>query len=1557
RIWECVVAASSFISTLLVMFQVYFDTSYTAAWGIQYFMDVVYLLNIFSRFYIGLESHGVVITDAFLVRKRYLQGWFHLDTISTLPFELITMAYPPEDMWKIIALCRVNRLLRIFRFFSFISSCSQEPGVSVCLAIVKYICIIVICVHTFGCIWYGLVCSPTHRNEARRCTEESAWPELLHFINQSITSMSTAEAYVVCIYWSAVTLTSIGYGDIHAFNNIEVLLSILTMLIGFSILLGVVTSGMSSIITNLDARRGRYYHRFNTIKRHMNDIYLPDNIQNWVMNYYAYLWKHRKGSIIKGLLDDLPFSMYSDITVACNRNMLKKVVGDTADDKIATLLPGYLIGEMYLLCRIPRNVTISTASVCEISVLERKELLNLFSDYPEAFVTKEEVYSTSDNLLLPLHHVPPFAPLCFSNHVIISPNNTNDHDLKTFSRGVSSFATFSMKRVSLMGVLTKGFTLVRDLIISEPCTPGEIFKKCSKQTDTMENSVRLGAHKFKGNLMPLNNLSIVAVKISGEFKIASKALGFTMPESFLCCIFFFQPFWKRTIPPDSKFIERWEDFVVFCQTLTIFLQSWVLFYTNNLETIGFSNTGTGGLLLSVVCIVDVIFFVDIIIHFRVQVPSKDGNLSDFKSILRNYIRSWELCFDIISVFPLDLFSFVYGDDRWQYMGKLRSNRLLWIRKVVKYLMKYEDNVHKNLHEFRLIKCILLLLLSTHICAGIFYLSACFYSRCDPGSWYLTSLYWAASTLTGTGYGDIVAYNLQEQITAIFTCILGMFIYNYIVSQIAATLASANAARVAYQNRLTAVSHFMKQHKISELLQKRVIDYMSLLWEKYQGQAYPGGSYLMWDLPTELQRVIIKADRGKMLVKIPYFEHTEEGFIVELAKVSKVYFYPRGEMIQYSDTLTRELFCICKGTCEILSNDLLYICGIYKKGMYFGETGFLFGKPAVLTVRARTYCEILVLDYDAAEQVFIKFPSINCQMKALQNTSEYYDALVKYMHCLIEKKSVHLKEKENVASTGVRNKCKSLPRNLSISNRIGPSYKMGGGEGLSGGGRGVLWTLNGRTMQFLCRNIILMRCAILPSNFLYVTWEIFRIILAIAISIVTSLQFSFLHMSIPLWIISYILGIFCWVDIYIRFHVAYYQGHKLITNTWKTTQNYLKNGFVIDFISCFPWESLAWIGIVSNNLQWESYQHDVALHLYAFCRIPHLLQLYRVPLAYKYWQSGIASEKTWIMCVFFLIYSVLFIHFCTCIVWITACAHVLRYPLIFTSSSSWLLLEMKTTMSFKEIYVVSLYFAGQTIFGIGYGEFYHKSVVSIYNEIITTLLMIAGAIFYSWIGGTVASIFSNAEVARVQFTERYNSIKRFLKNQDISGSIYENTLKFYEYKWIRTKGTEPGTLLEILPSTLLGDISTSLYAELISKVFFFFKQRIGYTQKVMLQLKKSLMYTNDIIVQRNDFGSEMFFIEKGTVEILAQDEQQVLLTLKPGQYFGESSLIFYEQWWCYYRAATNCDLYILERKGLDETIKYYPDVYTEIKDAALTQHELIRKMESQQTVYKKCQEEL
>ncbi len=52
------------------------------------------------------------------------------------------------------------------------------------------------------------------------------------------------------------------------------------------------------------------------------------------------------------------------------------------------------------------------------------------------------------------------------------------------------------------------------------------------------------------------------------------------------------------------------------------------------------------------------------------------------------------------------------------------------------------------------------------------------------------------------------------------------------------------------------------------------------------------------------------------LQIPYFAEAGQSFIRELALTSVMYFFPKGEIIQYSKTITRELFCIRRGTCEV-----------------------------------------------------------------------------------------------------------------------------------------------------------------------------------------------------------------------------------------------------------------------------------------------------------------------------------------------------------------------------------------------------------------------------------------------------------------------------------------------------------------------------------------------------------------------------------------------------------------------------------------------------------------
>jgi hypothetical protein len=94
-------------------------------------------------------------------------------------------------------------------------------------------------VHMMGCFWYfiaDLEGSPD--NWIMRCGYIDA---------------DTGAKYLASLYWSVTTLTTIGYGDIVPFTNLEKSITILWMMFGvgfYSFTIG----SLSSVLSNIDTR-------------------------------------------------------------------------------------------------------------------------------------------------------------------------------------------------------------------------------------------------------------------------------------------------------------------------------------------------------------------------------------------------------------------------------------------------------------------------------------------------------------------------------------------------------------------------------------------------------------------------------------------------------------------------------------------------------------------------------------------------------------------------------------------------------------------------------------------------------------------------------------------------------------------------------------------------------------------------------------------------------------------------------------------------------------------------------------------------------------------------------------------------------------------------------------------------------------------------------------------------------------------------------------------------------------------------------------------------------
>lgn len=87
---------------------------------------------------------------------------------------------------------------------------------------------------------------------------------------------------------------------------------------------------------------------------------------------------------------------------------------------------------------------------------------------------------------------------------------------------------------------------------------------------------------------------------------------------------------------------------------------------------------------------------------------------------------------------------------------------------------------------------------------------------------------------------------------------------------------------------------------------------------------------------------------------------------------------------------------------------------------------------------------------------------------------------------------------------------------------------------------------------------------------------------------------------------------------------------------------------------------------------------------------------------------------------------------------------------------------------------------------------------------------------------------------------------------------------------------------------------------------------------------------------------MFFIHRGSVEIISEEGDVVFDYLKEGEFFGEISLFFNRPRTTSIRASTNCDLFALSKDDLYNALSYYPHIEKQLHTVAKKRAQISRK---------------
>ena len=285
----------------------------------------------------------------------------------------------------------------------------------------------------------------------------------------------------------------------------------------------------------------------------------------------------------------------------------------------------------------------------------------------------------------------------------------------------------------------------------------------------------------------------------------------------------------------------------------------------------------------------------------------------------------------------------------------------------------QDNLNLNPSILRLIFFIFWIVLGAHLIALGWILIGGVASGLSPQQKYTTALYWAVTTLSTVGYGDITP-DQNSTIQVVFTMVvmlLGVGMYGYIIGNVATLITNLDAARAGYLEKIEEVNLFLKTRSVPDPLQERVRSYYRYLWETQKSISTRA---LLDELPHTLSTDIALFLNKDILEKVPFFSDADDLFIREIVQVMEPLAFLPGDYIIRQGEYGDSMYFLSSGEIEVIIDGRLVVT--HSSGTFFGEGSLITNEKRNASIRTTTYCDVYRLSRHSFEDLRAKYPDFD-----------------------------------------------------------------------------------------------------------------------------------------------------------------------------------------------------------------------------------------------------------------------------------------------------------------------------------------------------------------------------------------------------------------------------------------------------------------------------------------------------------------------------------------------------------------------------------------------------
>ncbi|GAB6032218.1 hypothetical protein CHUAL_010860 [Chamberlinius hualienensis] len=420
-------------------------------------------------------------------------------------------------------------------------------------------------------------------------------------------------------------------------------------------------------------------------------------------------------------------------------------------------------------------------------------------------------------------------------------------------------------------------------------------------------------------------------------------------------------------------------------------------------------------------------------------------------------------------------------------------------------------------------------------------------------------------------------------------------------------------------------------------------------------------------------------------------------------------------------------------------------------------------------------------------------------------------------------------------------------------------------------------------------------------------------------------------DVSLLVVDSIVDVIFFIDIVLNFHTTFVgPGGEVVSDPKVIRMNYLKSWFVIDLLSCLPYDVFnAFDHDDDVSTCGASDSEDGIGSLFSALKVVRLLRLGRVVRKLdRYLEYGAA------MLILLLCFYIMVAHWLACIwysigrsdaengviySWLWKLANVTQNPYGLLTSNDSLKSELINGPPRSTMYVTALYYTMTCMTSVGFGNVAPETD----NEkIFTICMMIIGALLYATIFGHVTTIIQQMTSATARYHDMLNSVREFMKLHQVPKALSERVMDYVVSTWAMSKGIDTQKVLNFCPKDMRADICVHLNREVFNENTAFRLASDGCLRALAVHFTMSHSAPGDLLYHMGESIDSLCFVVTGSLEVIQDDE--VVAILGKGDVFGDT---FWKdnvagQSSANVRALTYCDLHSIKRDKLLEVLDFY-----------------------------------